>query len=78
MEGKFEERYRRMPIGNNNTEAFFARVLLYNNYDAWWFVMKDVHGSLLKIEYDTIPDESVKSVCELILEAVEFDLEGEG
>jgi hypothetical protein len=64
-------------LGNNNTEAF-AHVVLQNNYDAWWFAMKDEHGDLLKTEYDTIPGESCKSICELILEDIEFDLQANG
>ena len=40
--------------------------------------MKNEHGDLLKTEYDTVPGESFGSVCELILEDVEFDLSSGG
>ncbi len=64
-------------FGNDSTEAF-AHILLYNNYDAWLFAVKNDLKKELRTEYDTIPSPVDGSMLEMLLDDVEFDLEGEG
>jgi hypothetical protein len=71
-----EDANKEVRIGNANTEAF-ALLLFVNNYKAWLYEQKEIHGDLLLTEYDHGPSQGKESIVDFLMKEQEFVLDAD-